>query len=54
MVREPLSTIILNEPSLAKFQPRLHRDGVQVVNASLVNRELVDTTRERLYIRAYA
>ena len=35
LVREPLSTIILNEPSLTKFQPRLHRDGVQVVNASL-------------------
>ena len=36
LVREPMSTIILNEPSLSKFQPRLSADGVQIVNASLV------------------
>jgi len=37
LVREPMSTIILNGPSLDKFQPRLAADGVQIVNASLVD-----------------
>ncbi len=50
LVREPLSTIILNEPSLTKFQPRLHRDGVQVVNASLVGKELLDASLRTVYI----
>ncbi len=30
LVREPLSTIVLNEPSLAKFQPRLSPHGVHL------------------------
>ena len=50
LVREPLSTIILNEPSLTKFQPRLHRDGVQVVNASLVDKGLLDASLRTVYI----
>ena len=52
LVREPLSTIILNEPSLAKFQSRLHKDGVQVVNASLINKDLVESARRTVYIPA--
>ena len=28
LVRSPLSTIVLNEPSLARFQPRLDESGV--------------------------
>ena len=50
LVREPLSTISLNEPSLTKFQPRLHKDGVQVVNASLVGKELLDASLRTVYI----
>ena len=50
LVREPLSTIILNEPSLSKFQPRLSADGVQIVNASLVAENLLDTTKRTVYI----
>ena len=50
LVREPLSTIILNEPSLTKFQPRLHKDGVQVVNASLVDKGLLDASLRTVYI----
>ena len=30
LVQTPLSTIVLNEPSLAKFQPRLADGGVQI------------------------
>lgn len=50
LVREPMSTIILNEPSLAKFQPRLAADGVQIVNASLVAQNLLDTAKRTVYI----
>ena len=42
LVREPMSVIVLNEPSLDKFQPRLRKDGVQVVNASLIREGLLD------------
>ena len=42
LVREPMSTIILNEPSLSKFQPRLGAEGVQIVNASLVAENAMD------------
>ena len=50
LVREPMSTIILNEPSLDKFQPRLAADGVQIVNASLVAQNLLDTAKRAVYI----
>ena len=50
LVREPMSTIILNEPSLAKFQPRLAASGVQIVNASLVAQTLLDATKRTVYM----
>ena len=50
LVREPLSTIILNEPSLAKFQTRLSANGVQIVNASLVAQNLLDASKRTVYI----
>ena len=50
LVREPLSIIILNEPSLTKFQPRLAASGVQIVNASLVAQNLLDATKRTVYI----
>ena len=50
LVREPMSTIILNEPSLAKFQPRLAANGVQIVNASLVAQNLLDAAKRTVYI----
>ena len=50
LVREPLSTIILNEPSLTKFQPRLAASGVQIVNASLVAQNLIDADKRTVYI----
>ncbi|MDR2055333.1 MAG: 2-oxoacid:acceptor oxidoreductase family protein [Desulfovibrio sp.] len=52
LVREPLSTIVLNEPSLAKFQPRLCKNGAQIVNASLIAEDLVDTAIRTVYIPA--
>ena len=50
LVREPMSTIILNEPSLDKFQPRLRADGVQIVNATLVSKTLLDAAKRTVYI----
>ncbi|MDR3357313.1 MAG: 2-oxoacid:acceptor oxidoreductase family protein [Desulfovibrio sp.] len=52
LVHEPLSTIVLNEPSLAKFQPRLRKDGVQVVNTSLIAEHLVDAAIRTVRIPA--
>ncbi len=36
VVRNPLATIIMNKPSLDKFQPRLCKGGAQIVNTSIV------------------
>lgn len=37
IIRRPRSLIVLNQPSLDKFQPRLEDGGVQVLNTSLVD-----------------
>jgi 2-oxoglutarate ferredoxin oxidoreductase subunit gamma len=42
VVQRPLSTILLNQPSLDKFQLRLAAGGVQIVNSSLVDVSHVD------------
>jgi 2-oxoglutarate ferredoxin oxidoreductase subunit gamma len=45
IIKRPQGVIILNQPSLEKFQPRVEDGGVQIVNSSLVDRALVDTKR---------
>lgn len=45
IIRRPKSTIILNRPSLEKFQPRVADGGVQVVNTSLIEVDLIETGR---------
>ncbi len=51
LVREPKSTIILNLPSLDKFQPRLAQDGVQIVNSSLIDvNTALDTNKKSVCI----
>lgn len=47
IIKKPLSLIIMNLPSLEKFQPRLQKDGVQVINSSLVDCTRVDRKRFR-------
>lgn len=37
IVRQPMSTIVLNQPSLEKFQSRLGANGVQIVNTALID-----------------
>ncbi len=50
IIRRPHSLIIMNRPSLDKFQPMLQDDGVQIINSSLVDTELVDNDRVRSFM----
>ena len=52
IVKRPLGTIIMNQPSLDKFQPRLHPEGIQVVNASLISREYLNPDRKTVFVPA--
>ncbi|RQD63032.1 MAG: 2-oxoacid:ferredoxin oxidoreductase subunit gamma [Desulfonatronovibrio sp. MSAO_Bac4] len=45
IIKNPLSLIAMNRPSLDKFQPMVQDQGVVVVNSSLVDMELADTDR---------
>ncbi len=45
IIQRPLSLIIMNRPSLDKFQPRLRDGGVQIINSSLVDPELTEKDR---------
>ena len=47
IIRSPHSLIIMNRPSLDKFQPRLADDGLQVINSSLVEPDLAEKNRVR-------
>lgn len=49
IIRRPTSLIIMNRPSLDKFQPRLQDGGVNIINSSLVDMELADTDRVKCY-----
>jgi len=42
IITRPKSLIVMNRPSLDKFQPMLVNGGTQLVNASLVDAELVE------------
>ncbi len=41
LVMYPKSLIVMNQPSLEKFQPRLEEGGIQIVNTSLVPQSLL-------------
>lgn len=45
IIRSPKNLIIMNRPSLDKFQERMQDGGYQIVNSSLVDPELCDTNR---------
>jgi 2-oxoglutarate ferredoxin oxidoreductase subunit gamma len=42
IINRPKSLIALNRPSLDKFQPRLLDGGVEIINSSLVDEDLVE------------
>lgn len=52
VVISPFATIIMNQPSLAKFQPRLHEDGTQIVNISLVDKKEISSSIKTICIPA--
>ncbi len=43
IIYHPRTLIVMNEPSLVKFQPRLVQGGVLVVNSSIVEEKLVNS-----------
>jgi 2-oxoglutarate ferredoxin oxidoreductase subunit gamma len=45
LIKTPKSLIIMNRPSLDKFQPRMADGGVLVLNSSLVDTALLDAER---------
>lgn len=45
IIQRPKSLIIMNRPSLDKFQPRLQDGGVQILNTSLIDPSLAETDR---------
>ncbi|MFP4315237.1 MAG: 2-oxoacid:acceptor oxidoreductase family protein [Desulfovibrionales bacterium] len=49
IIRRPVSLIIMNRPSLDKFQPRLRDQGTLVLNSSLVDTSLLDKDRVRCF-----
>ena len=48
IIRSPKSLIIMNRPSLDKFQPQLVDGGVLVINSSLVDPALAEADRVKL------
>ncbi len=48
IVGSPNSLIIMNKPSLDKFQPRVEKGGILIFNSSLINRE--EVTRDDITI----
>ncbi len=47
IIQRPKSLIIMNQPSLEKFQPRLEDGGIQVINSSLVDMNIAEKSRVR-------
>jgi 2-oxoglutarate ferredoxin oxidoreductase subunit gamma len=45
IIHRPKSLIAMNRPSLDKFQPQVTDNGIHIINSSLVDMELADTTR---------
>ena len=48
IIRSPKSLIIMNRPSLDKFQPQLVDGGVLVLNSSLIDADLADSDRVKV------
>ena len=49
IIRSPESLIIMNRPSLDKFQSRMIDGGIEIINSSLVDMDLVDSPRVTAY-----
>jgi 2-oxoglutarate ferredoxin oxidoreductase subunit gamma len=49
IIKSPVSLIVMNGPSLDKFQPRLQDQGTLILNSSLVDPNLAQKERVRAY-----
>ncbi|MFP4110311.1 MAG: 2-oxoacid:acceptor oxidoreductase family protein [Desulfonatronovibrio sp.] len=49
IIKNPLSLIAMNRPSLDKFQPTVQDQGVVIINSSLVDMELADKDRLKTF-----
>lgn len=49
IIHKPKSLIIMNRPSLDKFQPRLEDGGTQILNTSLIDPDLAEKERITTY-----
>ncbi len=49
IIKNPLSLIAMNRPSLDKFQPMVQDQGIVVINSSLVDMELAQKDRLKTY-----
>ncbi len=45
----PRSLIVMNQPSLDKFHPRLEKDGIIIINSSIVSKEMVKEERGHIF-----
>lgn len=50
LILHPRSLIAMNLPSLLKFQPRVVKNGLQIVNSSLVEENQVETKQLQSYL----
>jgi 2-oxoglutarate ferredoxin oxidoreductase subunit gamma len=50
VIHSPMSVIAMNQPSVAKFQPRLRPGGILVVNSSLVEAGTLDQEGEQTVV----
>lgn len=49
IIKNPLSLIAMNRPSLEKFQPMVQDKGVMIVNSSLVDMDLAENDRLNVF-----
>jgi 2-oxoglutarate ferredoxin oxidoreductase subunit gamma len=50
VIHSPMSLIVMNQPSLSKFHPRLRFNGILVVNSSLVDKEQISQEGEQIVV----
>lgn len=49
IIQRPRSLIAMNRPSLDKFQPRVRDSGIVILNSSLIEADLADSQRLRVF-----
>ena len=52
LVRNPKAAVVLNLPSLDKYEPTVIRGGVLIANASLINRPVYRTDLDSVFVPA--